>query len=301
MATRVVDEVNAFAATWTAPLNKLYEAIPGAGSFVDETVGPKLKPLGLTELGIRFLAVTCVVFIALLLATLLDLLAIFFQSTSVIIAGRNAIVALEHRSGDAKPLLMYLVLMMGFDFLEGTPASALLRAIPFFGLIKGVFLFVCSVPTSGVSMKVYNAAFAQLFSPGGRFAVPPTPSAKVLGGTAEPTKVVCTVKSGANLPSGDLYCIMKAKPSVDSDGVFFKTSASATGTWNETICVPKDSRTEMIDVSVMSKQQFGSDTLVGSCVAVILEVSLAPKNMNLNVADPSGAECGSLTLEMCVE
>ena len=65
--------------------------------------------------------------------------------------------ALESKNPAAiKSMLMYLLVMATFNTAEQTLALVL-HAIPFYGLVKMGFLFLCSMPSTEVSMKVFGA------------------------------------------------------------------------------------------------------------------------------------------------
>ena len=102
---KVGQEINAFASRVEKPLAIVLDRAQVA-ELVDEKAAPLLSPLGVDRNGSRLVAVAGMGLVLLLVSKALGPLQIFVQLTSLALAARNSIVAIETTSKDSKPLLM---------------------------------------------------------------------------------------------------------------------------------------------------------------------------------------------------
>ena len=190
--------------------------------------------------------------------------------------------------------------MQSLSFLEKTHAAVIFSVIPFWGLFKGAFLTLCSVPATGVAMKLYDLAAAPFFSPGGALSSQSLAAPSESRHSSGPM-IKCLVKGSSGLPAdGSLYLLIEETVlgADQSEGRRFKTACATGGSWTEDIYVPKSEGSTLLLFTVMAKQQFGSDTVVGSAEVSLVE---KPYSSELAVIALTGGECGKLIVDVAVE
>lgn len=217
-------------------------------------------------------------------------------------------MAIETRSPDTKPLLAYLLLMMTFSFIEQYTYLGVVTSMPIIAALKSVLMLFCSVPQTGAALFVYSAVAAPWFGPGGKFASPSAGSASSSrksaksasgggGGDNEATKKLAVVVKhlvGAEPCAEPLYVMLES--SGLAEGLRFVTLAKAFSddlvAWQETLVLPFGAAADgsELKVSVFKKQQFGSDTLLGSA-------SMALESLSLLGADTQKVSSLDLALE----
>jgi|MDSY01.2.fsa_nt_gb uncharacterized membrane protein YgcG len=247
---------------------------------------------------------------AVVFAWFMGLLGPAIQLWTLTLALINSLRALESKNPAAiKSMLMYLLVMATFNTAEQTPLALVLHAIPFYGLVKMGFLFLCSVPSTEVSMKVFGAVGRPiLVATGG--APPQSPasaSAAAADGSATPHSFAVIVKEAtieiaANAADAAYYCIIEAENEAGggsggggggagggeagggSSGFRAMTArAQASGDANqpgnlfrfdETLALPfpsawASSGAALLKVTIMRKQHIGTDSRVGDCAYVL--------------------------------
>jgi hypothetical protein len=301
---RTTDAINGFAARMEAPLTALYDkAVPQIGALVDQHVGAELNNMGVSTGGARLVVTAATFVLFLIVAAMIGLLRIGVQFLSLLLVARNSIKAIEGGyESDAKAILAYLCILASIEFIEKTPLSIILDAVPLFGIIKATFMLVCSTPSTGVAMKVYRALAEPYFGAGNVFSNSPSSSSTSMAPSA-PLGFMCTVKSASGLPKGaPLYCMLSLAKGLDQaplSGECFLTAANTQHKWAEALTLPFNPEATVLSIAIKEKQQFGSDSVVGTASVVLLNLGPEPTDMEVKATAKDGEQVvGILTVSM---
>ena len=172
-----------------------HDMLPQLGALVDQHVGAALSNMGISIGGAR-LVVTAAKFVLFLIVAAISpisRLLIGVRVLSLVFVARNSIKAIEGGcKSDAKAILAHLCILALIEFIEKTPLSIILDAIPFFDIIKATFVLVCSTPSTGVAMKVYRALAEPYFGAGNVFSNSPSSSSTSMAPVA-PLDLCCPI------------------------------------------------------------------------------------------------------------
>jgi hypothetical protein len=167
--------------------------LPQLGALVDQHVGAALSNMGISIGGARLVVTAAKFVLFLIVAAMTGLLRIGVRVLSLVFVARNSIKAIEGGcESDAKAILAHLCILASIEFIEKTPLSIILDAIPFFDIIKATFVLVCSTPSTGVAMKVYRALAEPYFGAGNVFSNSPSSSSTSMAPVA-PLDLCCPI------------------------------------------------------------------------------------------------------------
>ena len=293
--------VNTYADKIEGPLSSLFDkAAPQIGLLVDQHVVPVLSKYEISTTGARLVVAAAAVILLLIIAAMTSLLSVGVQALSLALVARNSIKAIEGgKHEDTKAILAYLCIMMTVDFIQKTPLSIILDAIPFFSILKSLFMLVCSTPSTGVAMKVYGVVAEPHFRANNM-------DSKSLSSTSAPPLApmgfVCTIDSAVGLLEGSpLYCMLSLAKGLDQSILSqeFLTAVRTQHQWAETLTLPYSSEAAVLSISIKEKQQFGSDTDVGKCSVSLSGAGPKPAKMRVDIAARGEAEViGALQLSV---
>jgi energy-converting hydrogenase Eha subunit E len=233
----------------------LQKVVPALNEPLSQVILPKLAPLGFDINGVALLLVSVVVFIFLAIAALLGLLKFLISAISLTLVTRRSIIAIATNGKETKTYLVYFVIFSFLHVLESSALAVFLDVIPFYGLVKAVFLFFCSTPETGLSLKLF--AIVQPF-------FGPAPKAGEATKEVEQPKFVCTVRNFDTTVSleadASVYCVVQFSHDKDLRFVTPVKKGDALK-----LPVPKGypKTSSEITFTAMSKQQFGSDVTIG--------------------------------------
>ena len=231
-----------------------------------------------------------------LLCQVVGVLKTFVQAASLLLVARTGVKAHESgNSGEVKSIIIYLIIMSAIDVLEKSPVGFVFEAVPFWAIIKAIFLFMCSTPASGISMRVYDTVAKPFFGAGGKFASAEAKAASAPEPPKGAPKVAVVVKTASSVPPGDVYAVLVAKDGAEV-GFQLKTSVSSSGKWGETVCLPKPKGPGELTVELWVKETVGSDRMVGSGSCSLDGLGPQPKAVEVAL----GSECGTISVDLSV-
>ena len=265
------------------------------------------------------LALAAAVFV---LCCFLGLVQTMSQLCSFSVAFYKSVKALEGDSPDTKAILSYLLIMATLTTIEASPLVIICRALPFYGLAKLVFLFVCAEPSTKVAIKVYETVGRPVLVILGeaRSRAPDDVDNTTSTAASEDAShsfavLIKDVSFDANDDTSAglghaLYCIVEANNEGGGESVRYLTapsSAQAPFSWNEalTLSFPSlwlTSGVLVLKVTIMRKTSIGTDSLLGACEYSLKrdgsKAGFEAKALDLPIKDVGEQECGSLSLEV---
>lgn len=306
LKTKLIEETNRISAR-LLPRNRLGYIIPPSVNLIEAHVTP-LLPSTLTPDGVCLVVLALGLSVVTLFLAAIGVLQIIVSAMSLILVARCAIVSVEHKQPrETSALLTYFVLLSGVGLLEGTPLAFFLSFIPFYSFVKSFFFLVLCVPQTGIALRIYDALARPYFGPGGVFASSPAAApGQTKTGESEARIDVFVKTFERSAGEGPVYCIFSMDTTEGDESVCFVTSTTG-GNFYQHLYLPMPtswSREEVDDasvtmkVTVMAKQQFGSDSEVGSA-SCRLQKDMLPKSLDLSVSnDGVSNNVGTLCIDV---